>query len=191
MSDFAIFSVSRTESFFTMSSLNNVSCCSGLVASIISGLVWPSVMRRSINACLICSGKASNRKLFETYSRDLPIFLPISAWEKLNSCASFSNATARSIGFKSSRWRFSIIANSNFNFGSSVCARIITGTWGSPASLLARRRRSPAINSYSTAKPDSVSNSRRVTTNGCKTPYWRIESDNSRKLSWSNSLRGW
>ena len=129
--------------------------------------------------------------MLETYSRLLPTFLAISICLRLNSSTSCLKAIALSIALRSSLCRFSIIASSSFILLVCSCALMITGTCETPASLLARKRRSPAISSYSTLIPPSGrSVSCLVTTSGCNTPYWRIESASSSILSSLKSLRG-
>src|SRR3989344_607604 len=188
----AILSVSRTVRRLSIISLKSTSCSSARSDSINSGLVWPSVILPSESASCIACGRRSRRMVLLTYSRLLPTFSATSVCLNPNCLVSCSNALARSVGLRSSRWRFSIIASSSFVVSSSSPARMSTGTEATPANLAARNRRSPAISSYSLASPPSgLATSMRVTVSGWITPYWRIERARSASLASSNSLRGW
>ena len=165
-------------------------CSSGRSLSIKRGRVCPSEMRPSFNALCISSGSCKMRTKFATYSRDFPSRAPISVCESPNSFWRRLNAIPRSRAFKSSRWMFSTIAISSFTF-SAGSSRMMTGTSARPASFEARRRRSPAISSYSFIMPEGVNFSVRTTTRGCNTPYCLMESESSASFTASNSCRGW
>ena len=86
------------------------------------------------------------------------------------------------MGFKSSRWMFSISAMAMA--ASSATARITQGTLSRPANWLARQRRSPAIISYAFLPTGR-------TTMGCMMPWALMELAKSSSAWGSISRRGW
>ena len=115
----AIDSVSRTVSFLSIISRKSTLCSCGLSISINSGRVWPSEIFPSESACCISGVSVRSRMVLETYSRLLPTFSATCPCLNPNSFTKRANACARSIGFRSSRWRFSMIATSSFVLSSS------------------------------------------------------------------------
>ena len=94
---------------------------------------------------------------------------------------------ASSIGFKSSRWMFSISATATAD--SSGMSRTTAGIVVQACHLRRAPRRSPATISYRVSPPVTFGSGR--TTIGCTTPCALIDSASSASESSRMSTRGW
>src|SRR3569832_479613 len=103
-------------------------------------------------------------------------------WVRVNSPISRCKALASSMGFRFSRWMFSISAIAIAAL--SGTSRTTAGISCRPAICAARQRRSPAMISYSPL-PSGFS------TMGCTTPCARMDAARSSRLSVCMSTRGW
>ena len=190
---FANLSAERIVRWFLIILLNNSLCSKERSFSISNGLVIPSVILPSTNAFKISSGKVNSLKELETYSLDFPSLFAISPCVRENSSVNFLKAFALSTGLRSSRCKFSIIANSNCSSFVGSCSLTTAGILVNPAILDALNLRSPAINSkYSFSSLVSWSIFVFLTTTiGCNTPYLSIESAKVLKLSSEKETLGW
>ena len=112
--------------------------------------------------------------------RSFPILLAASSWVSSKRSINALKPFPFSIGFRSSRCKFSTKAS--VSISSSEALRSTTGTAANPTISAARNRRSPAITSY----PSPA----RRTTRGCKTPTSRTDSTSSAISRSSKPLRG-
>ena len=94
-----------------------------------------------------CTGLASlsSRSRLVVAVRERPTASAACSWVILNSSTRRCTPAASSIGFRFSRWMFSM--SDMASAASSGTSRTITGTSSSPAICAARQRRSPAISS--------------------------------------------
>ena len=110
-----------------------------------------------------------------TVARDRPTASAASACVSPNSSMSRCSERASSMGFRSSRWMFSMSATATAD--SSGMSRMTAGIVCRPAICAARQRRSPATISYSVSPPVTFGSGR--TTIGCTTPCALIDSASS------------
>src|ERR1051326_8205746 len=116
-----------------------------------------------------------------TVVRSLPVRCPIASALKFSRVDIFENAWPVSIGFRSSRWIFSISVTSSSR--SSEISRTTTGTVFIAASFAARSRRSPAT-SWNRSPVFR-------TTSGWMMPLDLIDCASSSSFSGANVRRGW
>ena len=136
------FSVSRTLSFSSNTLLARIYCCS-LSSIARRARACPVEIMSSMIICCTLSSSFRRRiefvtavLLFETRSATSSCFRRNSFSKRLYACAS-------SIGFRFSRWIFSIREISTISW--SVYSLMITGISLIPACFAARQRRSPAM----------------------------------------------
>src|SRR6266513_1605442 len=116
---------------------------SAAVVSASRARACPIVSRPLRRSAWISSGSRSRRNAFAIELRSRPMRPASSSWVQPNWERSFWYASASSIGFRSSRSRFSTSASSRL--WASVASRTIAGIRSSPAWRAARQRRSPAM----------------------------------------------
>src|SRR5438128_349261 len=145
-----------------------------------SARACPMLSSPETTARWMASGRRSNRRALATVERSLPTRAASSSC--VSPCSSISRlyAPASSMGFRSSRWMFSMSAISKASL--PVTSRTITGSSRSPAFWAARQRRSPATSTY-----PSLS---RLTMSGRSTPLLRIDSASSSMCASSKWRRG-
>ena len=136
---------------------------------------WASFTRSRTSA-----GSFRSRSAFATVDRSFPTRCAIASWVSPWSSMRTSYASASSIAFRSSRWRFSTSASSKAS--RSLASRSTAGISFSPARCAARQRRSPARIRY---LPPS-----RRTRIGSTIPCSRMEAASSSSRFSSNRFRG-
>src|SRR5574343_1902012 len=184
LSFLAMLSASRTDIFLAAIWLAAVICVA--LSSASSARAWP--MSRSPAISMVCTGSArfKRRSRLLAALRERPTAWPAASCVRPNSRIRRCRPCASSSGLRSSRWMFSISAiAAAASLGTS---RTSTGTLSRPASLLARKRRSPAMISYLPTFSPSL---RRRTRMGCMMPCALMDSASSYSAPSSMWVRGW
>ena len=184
---------SRTDSFLLAIWLAAVICVARSSDS--RARAWPMSMSPAISMDCTGSAKLSRRIRLLAALRERPTAWAASSCVRPNSLIRRCRPWASSSGLRSSRCMFSIRAIAAA--ASSATLRTSTGTRSSPASLAARKRRSPAMISYTgrlepsgrCALARSASNWR--TKIGCMMPWALMLSASSYSAPSSMWVRGW
>ncbi len=142
---------------------------------------WRSVSRWPRSVSITSWGSLSSRSLLATADWLFPTRRAASSWVRPHWSMRRRRAAASSHTSRSLRWRFSTRASRAEVSPSASTGR--QGTAASPASLAARRRRSPATSS----QPVGV----RRTDRGWSTPTCWMDWASSASSSGWNSFRGW
>src|ERR1039457_1799338 len=154
--------------------------CNSTVGNPSRQRAWPAVSVRSATSCCRSVGSCSSRVKLLMVVRSFPVRRPMSSAVNASSVPMRARATAVSMGFKSSRWIFSMSVISSSR--SSGMSRTTTGTCSSCAILAARHLRSPATSWYRSP------NFR--TTKGWMMPLARIDWASSPRRSGWKTRRG-
>ena len=181
---FTKLSASRTDIFFAAIWFAAVICAARSRLS--KARAWP--MSRSPAISMVCTGSAKFKRRSKLLAalRERPTDCAACSWVRPNSLIRRCMPCASSSGFRSSRCMFSISAMAAAAW--SGTSRTSTGTSLKPASLEARKRRSPAMISYLPAFSPLANRRTRM---GCITPCALMLSASSYNAPSSMRVRGW